>query len=225
MARNAAAVLLLAVSIYAAAGATVGPLTTAVLQETDGAGAEETSSLLPVHRDSHEEEEEEEDIEAGRPRGATAGDAASLASAADEEGKEAGSDWHKPKKLDDDVKNDSDSDSDEDSGSDSESGSDSDSDSDSGGSSDGDDPNRFPVPPNNHTPNSNSVQLPSASNNSHLQPLNRACSGSGPSVNVAPLLSCPTSVDVRVAHLWVEIMVHGRSAEVGSYHVPMASLW
>jgi len=98
MARNAAAVLLLAVSIYAAAGATVGPLTTAVLQETDGAGAEETSSLLPVHRDSHEEEEEEEEegIEAGRPRGATAGDAASLASAADEEGKGAGSDWGKP---------------------------------------------------------------------------------------------------------------------------------
>ena len=96
MGRNAAAVLLLAVSIYAAAGATVGPLTTAVLQETDGAGAEETSSLLPVHRDSHEEEEEEEGIEAGRPRGATAGDAASLASAADEEGKGAGSDWGKP---------------------------------------------------------------------------------------------------------------------------------
>ena len=60
MARNAAAVLLLAVSIYAAAGATVGPLTTAVLQETDAAGAEEASSLLPVHRDSHEVEKEED---------------------------------------------------------------------------------------------------------------------------------------------------------------------
>jgi len=67
-------------------------------------------------------------------------------------------------------------------------GHDSDSDSDSGGSFDGDDPNRFPVPPNNHTPNSNSIQPLSASNNSHLQPLNRACSGSGPSVNAAPLL-------------------------------------
>ena len=118
MARNAAAVLLLlVVSIYGAgAGATVGPLTTAVLQETDAAGAEEASSLLPVHRDSHEVEEEEEEagIKAGTPRGATAGDAASLASAADEEGKGAGSDWGKPNKLDDDDKNDSDSDSDSD---------------------------------------------------------------------------------------------------------------
>ena len=94
-------------------------------------------------------------------------------------------------------------------------GHDSDSDSDSGGSSDGDDPNRFPVPPNNHTPNSNSIQPPSASNNSHLQPLNRACSGSGPSVNAAPLLSRPTSVDVCVARGWVEIMVQGHSGEVG----------
>ncbi|RLM98138.1 hypothetical protein C2845_PM06G10160 [Panicum miliaceum] len=56
MARNAAAAaLLVAVSVYAAAaGAAVGP-PTAVLQETDAAGVEETSSLLPVHRDSHEE--------------------------------------------------------------------------------------------------------------------------------------------------------------------------
>ncbi|KAL6864883.1 hypothetical protein ACP4OV_016034 [Aristida adscensionis] len=126
MARAAVLLLLLAV-IVLAFGATDVPMA-AVHEVSDRVGTEETSNLLPVHREGDKEDEE--------PAKISNSVGARLASS--EEDKKVGSDWGKAKKLDDDDKNDSDSDSDSDHNSDSDTDSDSGSESDSDSDSDSD---------------------------------------------------------------------------------------